>query len=163
VIAPLRVCRVWRDEIDKWDHLRGLTCSIANGTEADRREALLAKADIYIINRENVTWLIEKSGIPFDFDMVVIDELSSFKSHQSKRFRSLLKVRPKVRTHRRPYRHSFFNGLMDFWAEFRMLDMGQRLGRYIGQYRRGFFIPDKTNGQIVYSYKPLPGAEKSHL
>lgn len=160
VIAPLRVCRVWRDEIDKWDHLRGLTCSIANGTEADRREALLAKADIYIINRENVTWLIEKSGIPFDFDMVVIDELSSFKSHQSKRFRSLLKVRPKARRVIGLTGTPSSNGLMDLWSEFRILDMGKRLGRYIGQYRRDYFVPDRTNGQIVYSYKPLPGAEE---
>jgi SNF2 family DNA or RNA helicase len=160
VIAPLRVCRVWRDEIDKWDHLHGLTCSIANGTEEDRRAALLAKADVYIINRENVTWLVEKSGVPFDFDMVVIDELSSFKSHQSKRFRSLLKARPKARRVIGLTGTPSSNGLMDLWSEFRILDMGKRLGRYIGQYRREYFMPDRTNGQIVYSYKPLPGAEE---
>jgi SNF2 family DNA or RNA helicase len=160
VIAPLRVCRVWRDEIEKWDHLHGLTCSIANGTEEDRRAALLAKADVYIINRENVTWLVEKSGVPFDFDMVVIDELSSFKSHQSKRFRSLLKARPKARRVIGLTGTPSSNGLMDLWSEFRILDMGKRLGRYIGQYRREYFMPDRTNGQIVYSYKPLPGAEE---
>jgi SNF2 family DNA or RNA helicase len=161
VIAPLRVCRVWQDEIEKWDHVNNLTCSIANGTEQERRAALIAKADIHIINRENVTWLIEKSGLPFDYDMIVIDELSSFKSHKSKRFKSLVKVRLRVKRIVGLTGTPSSNGLMDLWAEFRLLDMGQRLGRYIGQYRRAFFIPDKTNGQIVYSYKPLPGAEEA--
>ena len=97
VIAPLRVARdTWTSEADKWDHLQDLICSVAVGTEAQRRAALMRQADIYIINRENVQWLIDESGIPFDFDMVVIDELSSFKNHQTKRFKSLLKVRPKV-------------------------------------------------------------------
>lgn len=97
VIAPLRVARdTWTAEADKWDHLQDLICSVAVGTEAQRRSALMRRADIYIINRENVQWLIDESGIPFDFDMVVIDELSSFKNHQTKRFKSLLKVRPKV-------------------------------------------------------------------
>ena len=97
VIAPLRVARdTWTAEADKWDHLQNLICSVAVGTEAQRRAALVRYADIYIINRENVQWLIDESGIPFDFDMVVIDELSSFKNHQTKRFKSLLKVRPKI-------------------------------------------------------------------
>ena len=97
VIAPLRVARdTWTSEADKWDHLQDLICSVAVGTEAQRRAALMRRADIYIINRENLQWLIDESGIPFDFDMVVIDELSSFKNHQTKRFKSLLKVRPKV-------------------------------------------------------------------
>lgn len=161
VIAPLRVAtNTWPTEIEKWDHLKGLTYSVAVGSETERRAAMTAKSDIHIINRENVTWLIEKSGIPFDYDMIVIDELSSFKSHQSKRFKSLVKARPKVKWIVGLTGTPSSNGLMDLWAEFRLLDMGQRLGRYIGQYRRAFFVPDKTNGQIVYSYKPLPGAEK---
>ena len=132
---------------------------MAVGTETERRAALMAKADIYIINRENVQWLIEKSGIPFDFDMMVIDELSSFKSNQAKRFKCLVKVRPRVKRIVGLTGTPSSNGLMDLWAEFRLLDMGQRLGRYIGQYRRTYFMPDKRNGDIIYSYKPLPGAE----
>ena len=97
VIAPLRVARdTWTAEIEKWDHLNGLIYSVAVGTEAERLAALRRPADIYIINRENVQWLVEASGVPFDYDMVVVDELSSFKNHQSKRFRAMMKVRPKV-------------------------------------------------------------------
>ena len=105
-------------------------------------------------------WLVEDSGIPFDFDMVVIDELSSFKNHQTKRFSALMKVRPKVKRIVGLTGTPSSNGLMDLWAEFRLLDMGERLGRFIGQYRTSYFRPDKQNGQVVFSYKPLPGAEK---
>lgn len=161
VIAPLRVSKsTWPAEIKKWEHLSDLQYSVAVGTEKERREAFRRRADIYIINRENVQWLIEKSGIPFDFDMVVIDELSSFKNHQSKRFRSLMKVRPKVKRIVGLTGTPSSNGLMDLWSEFRLLDMGQRLGRFIGQYRTAYFKPDKMNGPVVYSYKPLPGAEE---
>ena len=159
VIAPLRVARTtWSDEIEKWDHLTDLRYSIAVGTEQERLAALQKKADIYIINRENVQWLVENTR--FDYDMVVIDELSSFKNHQAKRFRALMKVRPKVKRIVGLTGTPTANGLMDLWAEFRLLDMGQRLGRFIGQYRTAYFKPDKMNGQIVYSYKPLPGAEE---
>ena len=161
VIAPLRVARnTWGAEIEKWDHLRGLRYSVAIGTETERMAALKREADIYIINRENVQWLISGSGISFDFDMVVIDELSSFKNHQTKRFRALMKVRPKVKRIVGLTGTPSSNGLMDLWAEFRLLDMGERLGRFIGQYRTSYFRPDKQNGQVVFSYKPLPGAEK---
>lgn len=162
VIAPLRVARdTWRAEVDKWDHLRDLICSVAVGTEAERKAALRAKADIYIINRENVQWLVEDSGIPFDFDMVVIDELSSFKNGKAKRFRSLLKVRPLVKRIVGLTGTPAGGGLMDLWAEFRILDLGKRLGKFITGYRLNYFTPDKYNGQIVYSYKPLPGAEEA--
>ena len=162
VIAPLRVAtNTWPSEIKKWDHLKDITYSVAVGTEAQRKAALAEKADIYIINRENVQWLIEKSGIPFDFDMVVIDELSSFKSNQAKRFKCLVKMRPRVKRIVGLTGTPSSNGLMDLWAEFRLLDMGERLGRYIGQYRRAYFMPDKRNGDIIYSYKPLPGAEET--
>jgi SNF2 family DNA or RNA helicase len=160
VIAPLRVARdTWPSELQKWDHLSLLTYAVAVGTETERKAALLQQTDICIINRENVQWLIEDSGVPFDFDTVVVDELSSFKSYQAKRFRALMKVRPKVKRIVGLTGTPSANGLMDLWAEFRLLDMGQRLGRFIGQYRTNYFMPDKRNGQIIYSYKPLPGAE----
>ncbi len=160
VIAPLRVAKnTWPSEIAKWDHLNGLTYSVAVGSETERKAALWQRALVYIINRENVQWLIEDSGIPFDFDMVVIDELSSFKSYQAKRFRALLKVRPSVKRIVGLTGTPSSNGLMDLWAEYRLLDMGQRLGRYITHYRARYFQPDKRNGQVVFSYKPLPGAE----
>ena len=161
VIAPLRVARnTWGAEIEKWDHLNSLHYSVAVGTETERLSALKKPADIYLINRENVQWLISESGISFDFDMVVIDELSSFKNHQTKRFKALMKVRPKVKRIVGLTGTPSSNGLMDLWAEFRLLDMGERLGRFIGQYRTSYFRPDKQNGQVVFSYKPLPGAEK---
>ncbi len=160
VIAPLRVAReTWSAELQKWDHLHGLNYSVVVGSEAERKAALMRNADIYIINRENVQWLIEDSSIPFDYDMVVIDELSSFKNHNTKRFRSLLKVRPRVNRIVGLTGTPASNGLMDLWAEFRILDMGKRLGRFITKYRTDYFQPDKRNGQIVYSYKPLPYAE----
>ena len=161
VIAPLRVARdTWPAEIQKWDHLSLLTYAVAVGTETERKAALLQRTDICIINRENVQWLIEDSGIPFNYDTVVVDELSSFKSYQAKRFRALMKARPCVRRIVGLTGTPSANGLMDLWAEYRLLDMGQRLGRFIGQYRTNYFQPDKRNSQIIYSYKPLPGAEE---
>lgn len=160
IIGPLRVSKyTWKDEIEKWDHLKDLQFSIAVGTECERLAALKRQADIYIINRENLQWLIEKSNVPFDFDMVVIDELSSFKNHQAKRFKALMKVRPKVKRIVGLTGTPSSNGLMDLFAEFKILDMGVRLGRFIGQYRSSYFKPDKMNGPVVYSYKPLPGVE----
>ncbi len=159
IIAPLRVARFsWGAEIRKWDHLKNLRYSIVVGTEKERRAALQHKADIYIINRENLPWLIENSR--FDYDMVVVDELSSFKNHQAKRFKALMKVRPQVKRIVGLTGTPSSNGLMDLFAEFKLLDMGQRLGRFIGQYRTAYFQPDKMNGMVVYSYKSLPGAEE---
>lgn len=161
VVAPLRVARnTWGEEIRKWDHLSHLRYSIAVGTAKERIAALKADADIYIINRENLQWLVEKSGILFDFDMVVLDELSSFKNHQSKRVRSFLKVRPNVRRVIGLTGTPSGNGLMDLFAEYKCLDMGKRLGRFITQYRTQYFLPDRMNGQIVYSYRLRPGAEQ---
>ena len=160
IVAPLRVARdTWPAEIQKWDHLKGLTYSVAVGTEAERKAALRQRASVYIINRENVQWLVEGSELPFDYDMVVIDELSSFKSHQAKRFRSLMKARPHIRRIVGLTGTPSSNGLMDLWAEFRLLDMGKRLGRFITHYRDEFFTPDKRSQQVVFSYKPKPGAE----
>lgn len=157
VIAPKRVAEsTWPAEIKKWEHLTGLTYSVVKGTAKQRNEALLRQADVYIIGRDNVTWLVEKKYC--SFDLIVIDELSSFKSPKAQRFKSLRKVRPLA---------SRVIGLtgtpgnpMDLWAEIGILDMGQRLGRFIGAYRERFFVPDKRNGEIIYSYKPKSGAEE---
>lgn len=160
VVAPLRVARdTWPQELEKWSHLDHLIWSVAVGSEAERKAALMKKADIYIINRENVQWLVEDSGIPFNYDMVIIDELSSFKNHKAKRFKALMKVRPHIKRVVGLTGTPTGNGLMDLWAEFRLLDMGKRLGRFIGKYRDDYFMPDKRNGQIIFSYKPLPFAE----
>lgn len=162
VIAPLRVAKnTWTDEMKKWEHLNTLTYPLIIGNENERLSALNEQTDIYIINRENVDWLVNKSGYKFDFDMVVIDELSSFKNHQSKRFKSLMKVRPFVKRIVGLTGTPSSNGLMDLFAEFKILDMGKRLGYFIGQYRNTYFKPDKMNGPIVYSYKPLPNAENA--
>lgn len=161
VVAPLRVARdTWSAEIEKWEHLKNLRYSVVVGTEQERLKALRTPADIYIINRENVQWLVEESGIPLDFDMAVIDEISSFKNHQSKRFRAFMKVRPKLKRIVGLTGTPAGNGLMDLFAEFKLLDMGERLGRLIGQYRNTYFQPDKRNGMVIYSYKPLPNAEQ---
>lgn len=158
IIAPLRVARnTWSAEIEKWEHLKHLTYSVVVGTAEERKNALQKQADIYIINRENIQWLVE--NYKFDFDMIMIDELSSFKNHQTKRFKSLLKVRPKVKRIVGLTGTPSSNGLMDLFAEFRLLDMGERLGRYITHYRDMYFIPDKRNQQIVFSYKLKDSAE----
>ena len=157
IIAPKRVAEnTWPMEIAKWEHLAGLKFSVVMGNAKQRREALERKADLYIIGRDNVTWLVEQSL--FSFDMIVIDELSSFKSPKAQRFKALKKVRPMAK------RVVGLTGTpgnpMDLWAEIGILDMGQRLGRYIGGYRERFFVPDKRNREIIYSYKPKDGAEE---
>lgn len=158
VIAPKRVAEnVWVQEIEKWEHLTGLTAVRVLGNEQERRSALNTPAFLYIINRENVAWLVKNRR--WDFDMVVIDELSSFKSHQAQRFKAMRKVRPLVTRIVGLTATPAPNSLMDLWAEMCLLDMGQRLGRYIGSYRERFFVPDKRNREIVYSYKPREGAE----
>lgn len=161
VVAPLRVARdTWSAEIEKWEHLKNLQYSVVVGPAQERLKALCTPADIYIINRENIQWLVEESGFTFDFDMAVIDELSSFKNHQSKRFRAFMKVRPKLKRIVGLTGTPAGNGLMDLFAEFKLLDMGERLGRLIGQYRNTYFQPDKRNGMVIYSYKPLPNTEQ---
>lgn len=161
IVAPLRVAStVWSDEIEQWDHLSQLSYSKILGTEKERLAAIKRDADIYLINRENLQWLIEKSGTEFNYDMVVLDELSSFKNWSSKRFKAFMKVRPKVKRVVGLTGTPSSNGLMDLFAEFKVLDMGMRLGKFITQYRTNYFRPDRMNGQIVYSYKLLPGAEE---
>lgn len=157
VIAPLRVARdTWPDEIKKWDHLKGLSYSVVIGSEKDRRAALQRKAMIYIINRENVTWLCE-SGL-FRFDCIVIDELSSFKSSKTKRFRALRKMRGTVT--RVVGLTGTPGNLEDLWAEMYLLDQGERLGRFKTRYLSEYFLPDKRNHEVVFSYKPRKGADK---
>mgnify|MGYP001489453026 CR=1 FL=1 len=162
VVAPLRVARdTWPEEIRKWDHLKNMTCSVVVGTAAERRRALQKQADIYIVNRENLVWLYEHCKL--SFDMVVLDELSSFKNHQSKRFKAMKAMRPKVKRIVGLTGTPTGNGLMDLWAEFRLLDMGERLGRFISQYRSLYFKPDRYNGQIVYSYNRFQERQTSSI
>ena len=159
VIAPLRVARnTWPQEIGKWEHLKHLRYAVAVGAEKERLQALRQQASLCIINRENVPWLVEKTN--FNYDAIVIDELSSFKSWSSKRFKALMKVRPLAKRVIGLTGTPSGNGLMDLFAEFKVLDMGQRLGRFITKYRQDYFKPDKRNGQVVFSYAPLPGAEE---
>ena len=161
IIAPLRVAvSTWPSEIEKWNHLNRLSYSVVVGNEKERRQALRKKADIYIINRENIDWIVNKIGFYLEFDMLVIDELSSFKSYSAKRFKSLLKIRSNFKRVVGLTGTPSSNGLMDLWAEFRILDLGQRLGRYITHYRNTYFVPDKRNGMVIYSYKPQDDAEE---
>lgn len=159
IIAPLRVARdTWPAEIVKWDHIKEISYSIVVGTLDERLNALNKRADLYIINRENVQWLINSKE--FDYDMVVIDELSSFKNHQAKRFKSLMNVRPKVNRIVGLTGTPASNGLMDLWAQFKLLDMGKRLGKFITAFRNEYFVPNKRNGQIIYSYLLREGSEE---
>lgn len=160
VIAPKRVAEdTWPKELKKWEHLTGLTYSLVLGSKKQREEALHKKAAIYIINRENVAWLVE--NYKWDFDTLVIDELSSFKSNKAQRFKALKKVRPKVQRVIGLTGTPAPNSLLDLWPQMYLLDMGERLGRFIGGYRDRFFKPDKRNKEIIYSYKPRDGAEES--
>ena len=160
VIAPKRVAEnTWSKETAKWAHLRHLRISRVMGTAKQRQDALLTKADVYVINRENVVWLVEQVGKKWPFPIVVIDELSSFKSAQAKRWKALRKVRGRIRRligltgTPRP------NGLEDLWPEVYLLDQGARLGRTLGAFRARYLVPEKMNGHIVYSYRPREGAE----
>lgn len=159
VIAPKRVAEnTWPQEMAKWEHLAGLSYSLVLGGRKRREEALAKKASVYIINRENVAWLVENRR--WDFDTVVIDELSSFKSSQAQRFKALKKVRPLVRRVIGLTGTPAPNSLLDLWPQMFLLDMGQRLGRFIGGFRERFFLPDKRSREIIYSYKPREGAEE---
>ena len=161
IIAPLRVTQsTWPSEIEKWDHLKDLSYSVVLGNPKQRIEALYKKADLYLINRENLYWLITKSDYDFDFDMVVIDELSSFKNYKAKRFTSLMKVRHKIDRIVGLTGTPSSNGLMDLFAEFKVLDMGERVEYYISRYRDKYFLPDKRNGMQIYSWKPRENAEQ---
>lgn len=162
VIAPLRVAEdTWSRESSKWDHLRYLRVSKVLGAEKDRIRALEAKADIYVINRENVEWLVNYYGKKWPFDLVVVDELSSFKSPKARRFRALRKVRPLIKRIVGLTGTPAPNGLIDLWAQIYLLDQGERLGKTVTGYRERYFQPGKRNQRIVYEWKPKPGAEEA--
>ena len=150
----------WPEEIRKWDHLWGITWSVAVGSPEERRAALAVGAQITMINRENVPWLVQHLGKRFDYDMVVIDELSSFKNWQAKRFRALMKVRPLVKRIVGLTGTPSPNGYMDLFAEYRVLDLGERLGRFIGRYREAYFTPDRWGNGQVFTWKLRPGADE---
>lgn len=162
IIAPKRVAEsTWSDEINKWDHLKGLTVSKILGTERQRKEALKAKADIYLINRENVAWMVAYLQGWFPFDMLVIDELSSFKSPKAARFKALRLVRPKITRVVGLTGTPAPNGLIDIWSQLYLLDMGERLERTITAYRQKYFRPGRSNGQVVFDYKIQDGSEQA--
>lgn len=161
IIAPLRVARdTWPQEINKWDHLTNLRTAVMVGDKHTREQALNTDADIYITNRENIPWLVDHVGHDWPFDMVVIDELSSFKNHQAKRFKALRKMRPHINRIIGLTGTPAPNSLMDLWAQFALIDGGDRLGKFITRYRNQYFLPDKRNGAQIYTYKPRPGAEQ---
>lgn len=155
VIAPKKVTQVtWSDEIKNWEHLQGLTISVIDGTAKQRREAMAAKADIYAVSRDNIVWLVlECGGVKLPYDMVVIDELSSFKNHASKRFRAMRKVRKFIPRVVGLTGTPAPNGLIDLFAQMYLIDQGERLGKSITAYRDRFFRPGKRNGDIVYTYE----------
>jgi SNF2 family DNA or RNA helicase len=160
IVAPKRVAEdTWPKELAKWEHLSGLTASLVLGSKAEREAALRKPAFLYIINRENVSWLVE--NYQWDFDMVVIDELSSFKSNKAERFKAMKRVRPMVKRIVGLTGTPAPNSLLDLWPQMYLMDMGRRLGRFIGGYRDRYFVPDKRNREIIYSYKPREGAEES--
>ncbi|MDK8204813.1 DEAD/DEAH box helicase [Enterococcus faecalis] len=162
VIAPLSVAeKTWTDEIEKWDHLQHLTFSKVLGNPKQREEALFKKADVYLINRENVEWLVNYYQRNWPFKTVIIDELSSFKSSSAKRFKALRKVRPKMDRVIGLTGTPSPNSLMDLWAQMYLLDQGERLGKTITQYRNKYFVPAQKNGNIVYSWQLIPGAEEA--
>lgn len=161
VIAPLRVAEdTWSREIEKWDHLRHLRISKVLGSAATRRKALKADADIYVINRENVEWLVSEYGSQWPFDTVVIDELSSFKNPQAKRFRALRRVRPMMKRVIGLTGTPAPNSLMDLWAPMYLIDQGERLGKTITGYRDRYFTPGSRNGHVVYEWKAKQEAEE---
>ena len=162
VIAPLRVAKItWSDEIQKWDHLSGLRYSVVVGTEKQRLKALEKDADIYIINRESVEWLIHKSFKKFNYDMLVIDELSSFKSYSAKRFKALMNMRHRLNRVVGLTATPSSNSLLDLFSEYKLIDGGVRLGQYITHYREKYFDPDKRNANVIFSYKLKPFAEEA--
>lgn len=162
IIAPVRVARdTWPAEIKKWDHLQHLTISPIIGTATQRHHALATQADIYTIGRENIPWLIKNVGKRWPFDMVIIDELSSFKNPQAKRFKALKKIRPHIKRIVGLTGTPAPNSLLDLWAPYKLLDGGKRLGQYITHYRNQYFVPDKRNGHVVYSWRLRPGADQA--
>ena len=160
VIAPKKVAeQTWSKEVEKWDHLKGLKVQVCLGTLSQRINALNTPADVYVINRENTQWLVQYFGHKWPFDMVILDESSSFKNHQAKRFKAMKAIRPRINRLVELTGTPSPHGLTDLWAQVFLLDGGQRLGRTISVYREMYFVPDKRNRNIIYSYAPRDGAE----
>lgn len=160
VIAPLMPAKhTWPTEAAKWDHTKDLRVSLVMGTAKERERAVRASADLYVVNRENVVWLTETFGRAWPFATVIVDELSSFKNRQAKRFKALRRMRPKIRRIWGLTGTPAPNGLMDLWAQMNLIDCGERLGRRIGQYRERYFVPGARNGHVVYDWALRPGAE----
>ena len=160
VVAPLMTAKhVWPAEIAKWDHTSRLRCSLAVGSASERKAALRRRADVYVVNRENVQWLADFYGPRWPFAPVIVDELSSFKSRQAKRWKALRRVRPAIRRFWGLTGTPAPNGLMDLWAQMALVDKGARLGRYIGPYRERYFLPGRRSGHVVYDWALKPGAE----
>lgn len=161
VIAPLHVAETtWADECRRWDHLNDLKVSLVLGSLKTRKAALESKADVYTINRENVPWLVDYYKAAWPFDMVVIDESSSFKNPQAKRFKALRKIRARIHRLVELTGTPAPNGLMDLWSQIFLLDRGERLGKTIGEYRRNWFTPGAGYGHVVYQWIPRKGAHK---
>src|SRR5215217_1621709 len=154
VVAPLRVAEhTWSSEIAEWDHVRHLTYAICTGSEKNRKSELRRDVNIYIINRENVAWLVTYYGAAWPFDMLVVDELGSFKNHQAIRFKALKQVRSKIERTVGLTGTPAPNSLIDLWAPMYLLDKGERLGKTITNYRKKYFNEGRTNGHIVYNYE----------
>jgi SNF2 family DNA or RNA helicase len=161
VIAPLKpAIETWPTEVEKWDHLKHITTSLVLGDKESRLNALDKDAEIYIINRENVQWLVEHYKKKWPFDMVVIDELSSFKSSKAQRFKALKKVRPYIKRIVGLTGTPAPNGLLDLWPQMYLLDAGETLGKTLTSYREKWFVPDKRNATTIFSWKPKDGAEE---
>lgn len=162
VIAPKKVAEAtWSKEAAKWDHLKHLRISLVLGSQTKRIRAVNTPADIYVVNRENVCWLVDYFRNAWPFDMVVIDESSSFKNHRAKRFKSLTWVRHSIKRIVELTGTPAPNGLIDLWAQVYLLDEGERLGKKIGGFRERYFSPDQRNAQQIFSYRPKPGADEA--
>lgn len=162
VIAPKKVAEdTWTREQEKWDHLRLLKVVRVLGSQTKRIKALNSPGDIYVINRENVQWIVDYYRNDWPFDMVVIDEMSNFKSHRAKRFKALKSVRDHISRIVGLTGTPAPNGLMDLWAQIYLLDKGERLGKTITEYRNNYFVPGSRNATVIFSYEPMPGADEA--
>ena len=160
VVAPKKVAEsTWSKEIDKWEHLKILSVSLILGSQTKRINAVNTPADIYVINRENIPWLVDYHRNQWPYDMVVIDEFSSFKNHKAKRFKSLSMIRPRIKRIVGLTGTPAPNGLLDLWAQVYLLDGGQRLGKFITHFREIYFEPDQRSRDRIYSYAPKEGAD----
>ena len=160
VIAPLRVAEdTWTRESAKWDHLQHLRVSRVLGSARERLAALAVEADVYCINRENVPWLVKHYGLGWPFDLVIVDESSSFRNPSAQRFKALRKVRPLIKYIWELTGTPRPRSLLDLWAQVYLLDRGERLGKTMTEYKNRYFTPGRRNGYVVYEWTPRPGAE----